>query len=386
LKEIDSQNEKLLDISFKEINRLADCGEIKTALKRVEALACRFPEHPRIIHSLGLLIYRNGDLKEGESLIRKALTLKPDYINAYYNLGWILHSSNRLEEAEEVLRKADSFAPNNPKQMSALAHVLVLREKYREALDLCNKVLAMDPARYEVYGDLGSINLALGASELAFSYYRKSLQRSGNFTTHSCLLFVLNLIPGVTQAEIFRESIAWDKRYTARLSRHSRGHFNNCNPSRKLRIGYVSGDFRQHPVGYHFRPVLEAHDKQAIEVFLYDTSTQPDSVTEYFAQQADHYRSIAFLPDDKAETIVRRDGIDILIDLSGHTANMRLTLFARRPAPVQVTWIGYFNTTGMMTMDYCLADLYRCGKISFEMAMMKASDPAELKQLLGKAS
>ncbi len=350
--EVDAQ----MELEFNAINGLADRGKLENAIERCESLHRQYSEHPRVIHALGLLKYRSGSLDEGEKLIRKALQLKPDYVDAHYNLGRILHLSMRNDEAEEIFRAGIALAPDDPKQLFSLATILTGQHHYREALDICQKVLEIKPSLPEVYGQIGNIKLSLGEVEDALEHFKKELKRSSNHTTHSCILFALNLIPGISQKDIYSESIAWGKQHTSWIGKSLRGYFNQPAPSRRLRIGYVSGDFRKHPVGYHIHLLLESYDKGNFEVYLYDTCPLKEQMTSELANLADHYRSIALMSDDKAEKIIRRDGIDILVDLSGHTGMHRLMLFARRPAPIQATWIGYFNTTGMETMDYFIGD------------------------------
>jgi predicted O-linked N-acetylglucosamine transferase (SPINDLY family) len=346
-----------LEIEFCEINRLTDRGELEKALDITENLYSKYPEHYRVIHALGLLKYRSGDLDNGEMLIRKALQLKPDYVDAHYNLGRILHLSLRNDEAEKIFRAGIALEPNDPKQLLSLASILSHQNQYREAMDICLKLLDSNPSRPELHGLIGNIKLSLGESKEALEYLKKEMKVNPNNCTHSCILFVLNLISGITQEEIYRESVSWEKLHASWLYKRSRGHFNFPDPERRLRIGYVSGDFRNHPVGYHIRLLLSSYNKSEVEVYLYDTCPLKETTTKELAALADHYRSISQTSDDKAEAIIRRDGIDILVDLSGHTGMHRLTLFARRPAPVQATWIGYFNTTGMEAIDYFIGDI-----------------------------
>jgi len=348
--------EEQLELEFGEINKLADHGKLEKALERCNSLYCKHPEHPRVIHAMGLLKYRSGDLDEGEKLIREALLLRPDFADAYYNLGRILHLSMRNDEAGEVFRAGLTLKPDDPKQMIALTSILINQRHYREALALCHKVQALKPRLPEVNGQIGTVRLALGETIEALSFFRKELHRSSNPAIHSCILFVLNALEGISQEEIYRETVAWAKRHVPPKYFKPRGHFNVPDLHRKLRVGYVSGDFRLHPVGFHIELLLASYDKSRFEVFLYDTCPATEKMTKNLADHADHYRSIALKSDEVAEGIIRADGIDILVDLAGHTGMHRLMLFARRPAPIQVTWIGYFNTTGVEAIDYFIGD------------------------------
>lgn len=344
-----------IEKEFKEINRLADRSDLMLARRRCEALYQLYPDHPRVMHGLGLLRYRTGEA-DGEELIRAAIRKRPDFAGAYQNLGRILFYRLRLDESEEQFRKALECDPDDCKTMAFLAFILATKERYREALDLCYQALAIDPALGQVYSTISGIMMAFGKTAEAIMYTQKALKCKKDFGGHSSLLFALNVMPEITQQEIYEESIAWGQMHTARFIRRAREHFNTIHSNRKIRIGYVSGDFRMHPVGYHLRPVLAAHDKQRFEIYLYNAFPRCDEMTEEFSKYADCYWDISLLPDEKVAEMIRRDGIDILVDLSGHTGYHRLMLFARRPAPVQVSWLGYFNTTGMEAIDYLLSD------------------------------
>ncbi len=351
---VDIEND--VDGAFEEINRLADRGELMKARRRCEQLLNRFPEHPRVLHGLGLMLYRTGDLEEGESLIRDSINKNPDFSDAYQNLGRILMYSLRIEEAETAYRKALELAPDDLTVMEALSLVLARLEKYDEALSICDRMLSCNPSCAAAYGNYGFVLMSLGKTREGVSLIKKSLALKENCSTSSALLFFQNLLPEYDQKSIFDASLKWGNTFAKRLFSKSRRHFNWPDPNRKLRIGYVSGDFRKHPVGYHLRPVLAAHDKSRFEIFLYNAFPNCDAITEEFSNYVDCYRDVSLKPDEKVESIIRKDGIDILVDLAGHTAFNRLLLFARKPAPVQLTWIGYFNTTGVKAIDYFIGD------------------------------
>lgn len=349
-------DEALIEKAFKEINRLADNGDLVVAKRRCETLFKQFPSHPRVMHGIGLLRYRTGDLEDGERLICAAIEMNPNFAGAYQNYGRILFSSLRLEDAEKQFRKALELEPENASIMELLAATLIHRQNYQEARIYCDKAIRLKPKFANVYGHYGSLMMAAGKPYEGIEYVRKALSLKRINTLHSSLLFLLNLVPTASQCDIYQESMRWGKIFTSRFAHAMRGHFNTPHPHRRLRIGYVSGDFRQHPVGYHLRPVLAAHDKDEFDIFLYNAFPNCDAITEEFAGYVDCYRDISLKPDEKVESLIRKDGIDILVDLAGHTGFNRLMLFARRPAPVQISWLGYFNTTGMAAMDYFISD------------------------------
>jgi predicted O-linked N-acetylglucosamine transferase (SPINDLY family) len=174
---------------------------------------------------------------------------------------------------------------------------------------------------------------------------------------HSNLLYTLHCHPGEEPASIFAEHVAWGRRYGDPLAGAIRPHGNERAPERRLRIGYVSPDFRSHVVGLFMLPILEAHDPAGFEVLCYGSGRAQDATTGRIRERA-AWRDIVGLGDAEAAELIRRDAVDLLVDLTGHTAGHRLLLFARKPAPVQVTYLGYPGTTGLAAMDYRITDAH----------------------------
>jgi predicted O-linked N-acetylglucosamine transferase (SPINDLY family) len=198
-----------------------------------------------------------------------------------------------------------------------------------------------------------------GRIEEAIAAYRRALEiRPGDQWAHSNMLIAMNSRPPSEHGGgLLAEHVEWARRHAAGLYPAGTARFgNDSSQGRRLRVGYVSPDFRRHSVAYFVQPILAGHDHQQFEVFCYASVRRPDEVTAALKSQADQWRDIAAMSDEQAAEMIRADRIDILVDLAGHTANHRLTLFARRAAPVQVTYLGYPNTTGLATMDYRLTD------------------------------
>ena len=174
----------------------------------------------------------------------------------------------------------------------------------------------------------------------------------------SARLCQLNYDPGLTSTQLFREHAAWAERFARPLSPAEAAHANSPEPARPLRVGYVSGDLRRHPVAFFVEPLLRCHDRSVIRPFCYSNCGERDDLNAHLRALVPDWRDIAELDDDAVAELIRADAIDILVDLSGHTARNRLLVFARKPAPVQVTAIGYVNTTGLAAMDYRLTDAW----------------------------
>ena len=160
----------------------------------------------------------------------------------------------------------------------------------------------------------------------------------------------------MSRTAIFEAHKAWGLSMASRVPRRNRPFANDRHPARRLKIGYVSADFREHPVGFFFESVAMSHDRAAVSVTLYSAVKVPDATTDCLRGAADQWRSVVGLSDEDAAKAIENDGIDILVDLAGHTAGNRLGIFAYRPAPVQATWIGYPDTTGLAAIDWRITD------------------------------
>jgi predicted O-linked N-acetylglucosamine transferase (SPINDLY family) len=178
--------------------------------------------------------------------------------------------------------------------------------------------------------------------------------RPSDARLHSALLFDLHYDPDLEPAELFEEHRAWADRHATFGTEPLSAHANSVSTDRCLRIGYISADFREHTRARFIRSFIENHDQSAYEVFCYCDVAKPDALTERFQQHADAWRTTIGMSDDELASLIRQDRIDILVDLTGHMSGNRLLVFARKPAPVQVCYPGYPDTTGLSTIDYCI--------------------------------
>ena len=328
----------------------------KDAYNLYMRLLSDYPDHPRALHAMGVVLHNLGESEDGIACIKRAISLKPDFADAFNNLGNIYNHISMFAEAESCFRHYVAMRPDSHVALNNLARVLLENGKREEALSVGFKAIDLSPDYVDGLITIGNILIASGEAVKAFEFTRQANRLAPrNANIHTNLLYTMNFIPGVRQEEIYKESLKWGRRHAdSKYSR--RPHFNAPNPDKKLRIGYVSGDFKLHPVGYHFKPVLEHHDHSRFEIYLYSTVNKSDTLTESLKKHSDHWRMVASLPDEQLEEMIRVDGIDILVDLSGHTAFNRLGLFALKPSPVQASWIGYCNTTGMKAIDYLISD------------------------------
>jgi predicted O-linked N-acetylglucosamine transferase (SPINDLY family) len=317
------------------------------------------PDQPDALHMLGLVALQTGNVTAAADLMHQALAHAPNNADCLTNYGEALRRAGRTEEAVDVLRKALELRPDYCEAHNNCGLALMEMGRLADAVRCYERALEINPGYYLAHYNLGRALMDHGRLTEAISRLRKSLQINPQFTdAHTSLLLALNFHPDYSPKDIFQEHLAWAKRFAKPLKPLIRPHTNDPDPKRRLRIGYVSPDFRKHAVSFNFEPILAAHDHSQFEIFCYASVTRPDEVTRRLQGKADYWHDIVRLNDDAACNLIREHKIDILVDLAGHTANNRLLVFARKPAPVQATYIGYFNTTGLRTMDYRITDVH----------------------------
>lgn len=308
-------------------------------------------------NDLGIALYQLGRLDEAEACIRRALGLNPDFAVAHSNLGNVLQGLGRFKEAVACYRRALALRPDLAAALSNLGAAFQQLGLLDDALACYRQTLALTPTDSAVLANLGTALRDLGKLDEATAAYRRAyaIDRDDS-DAHSECLFCLNYAPDLPAETIFAEYRRWNEAHARPLAPATARHDNDRSPERRLRIGYVSPDFRSHPVRHFIEPVLARHDKSMVEVFAYAQVAREDEFTARFKSQVDHWRpTVGLSGEDMAEKI-RADRIDILVDLAGHTADHRLLVFARKPVPVQVSWLGYGYTTGLEAIDYFLAD------------------------------
>lgn len=317
----------------------------------------REPLRGDIHYNLGNVFREKGALDEAGRCYRKALDLDSENADAYVNLGIILKQKGEIEDAVLCYQKAIALTPDNADAYINLSIAFKEQGKLTEAISACRKALQIEPAGTFALINMGNALLYQGRHPEAQRCYREALAIDGNLPlAYSNLLCSMLYHTSRTQDSIFTEHRNFAERFEVPLFpvnplfRHPRIH------RRKLKIGYLSPDFRQHSVAYFLEPVLVAHDREKFELFCYANVPSPDEVTKRLQGYADTWQNIPGMSDEEAAELIRRDGIDILVDLAGHTSGNRILVFARKPAPVQVSWLGYPATTGLSSIDYKLVD------------------------------
>jgi predicted O-linked N-acetylglucosamine transferase (SPINDLY family) len=328
--------------------------EAEACLRRVLQLN---PELAGAHNNLGNLLANMGRLDEAEACFQRALELESGYAQAHSNLGLVYWKAGRLDEAEASLRRALRLNPALAETHNNLGNVLRERGVLDEAVASYQRSLDCRPDYAEAYNNLGISLREQGRLIDALASYRRAIDLDPTFAAaHSNLLYALIFSPDHDSRSILEEHRLWSRCHAQPVGATIQPHTNNRNPGRRLRVGYVSPDFREHAESFFTIPLLSAHDHQNFQVFCYADVNRPDGITARIRSCADVWRETVGLNDEQLARLVREDRIDILVDLTMHMGQNRLLVFARKPAPVQVCWLAYQGTTGLATIDYRLTD------------------------------
>ena len=314
------------------------------------------PDEPVALHLLGSLAFHAGNLPLAEQLIRRSTQVAPDVAQRHSDLGAVLLAMGRYNEAAAALAEALHRDPDLADASSNLSGLLAEAGRLEEAVALARRAVELNASHADAWHNIGNALVRQGRAEEAIVAYRRAVELKPDAAQfHSNLLLALHYLPEFDSAAMLEEHRAYGRRFQPSPEQFPR-HRNRRDPNRRLRIGYVSPDFRQHSVGYFIEAALEKHDRKAFEVFCYSDVTEADAMTRRMQAKVPNWRQIARATDAAVEQAIRRDQIDILVDLSGHAGHNRLPVFARKPAPVQVSYLGYPDTTGLGAMDYRLTD------------------------------
>jgi protein O-GlcNAc transferase len=343
-----------------------ELGSVSSALGRPEkaihhyevALRLR-PDMPVTYNDLGNALLRLGKTGEAVAGYQRALRLKPDYAEAHNNLGNALKIMGSLDEAVACYRRALQLQPEYANAHNNLGNALMAQGRLDEAVASYRRALQCKPESAYALSNLGNALARQGNVDEAVACYRRSLELQPDFAgAHNNLLLLLNYRAGITTSELAEAHAGYERQHAAPLRRAWRPHENSLDPDRRLRLGFLSAELRRHPVGYFTVPVIENLDRNQAEFICYNGCPAPDDVTARFRSAAAGWRNVVGWGEERLAEHVRADRIDVLFDLSGHTSNNWLLVFARKPAPIQVTWCGYSGTTGLAAIDYILADRY----------------------------
>ncbi|HVT90505.1 MAG TPA: tetratricopeptide repeat protein [Tepidisphaeraceae bacterium] len=302
------------------------------------------------------------DLHQYDSAIlhlRQLIVAQPNLGTAYNYLGIALFETNQFEESLAMFAKSVMLNPQDPKNHSNRARALYKCEKHDQAIQAARKAIQADPNFHEAYLYLGNALQAIGQVPEALAAYRQGLAMKPDWTEiASNLLYSMSFDPKLDSKAMLREHILWSADHAEPLKRSIQPFANDRNPDRRLKIGYLSPYFREHCQALFTVPLIAHHNHEQFEIYCYSDVDKPDLTTRRLQQEADVWRECAGISDASLADAIRKDQIDILVDLTMHMGEARLLLFARKPAPIQIAWLAYPGTTGIGAMDYRLTDPY----------------------------
>jgi protein O-GlcNAc transferase len=333
-------------------------GRWPAAAGRYGLVLRKQPRNVDALHMLALLRYRQGMHVEARRLVRKAMKLMPASAITWSNLGVTLGLMRRTREAITCHRRALQMVPRYRKAHFNLARVLTTAKKYEEAIDCYRSAVRLWPDYAEAHHALGNLLWEQRRVDEALVSYQRAIESRPNYAAaHRSMLFRINYL-ALGSATVGRAHKWWAACCCPPVETLHLHFSNNPDPERRIRIGYVSGDFRRHSVACFLEPLLTAHDHCMIEVLCYNFAPpeHEDATTERLKRCADQWILIKKLNAADAATRIRRDCVDILVDLGGHTSGGWLEVFALKPAPIQLSWLGYPNTTGLATINYRITD------------------------------
>jgi protein O-GlcNAc transferase len=313
--------------------------------------------NPLFYINLGYAFKGLGKLDEAVACYQRALVLNPNSVEAYNNLGNVLSELGKLDEAIKCYQRVLVLNPNYVETHNNLGIVFKKMGKLDEAMVCYQRALALKPHFAEVHNNLGEALKDRGMIDKAIEHYRSTLEINPTLVTvYSNFLLALNYAPDYDMATIFLEHKKFNEQYTVPLLASIQSHFNNRDSRKKLKIGYISADFYEHSLSFFMEPVLAQHSHEQFEIFCYYNNIKTDKVTQRLQQYADHWINCIGMSDEELAEKIRQAPIDILVDLMGYTSDNRILLYAHKPAPIQVAYLGYPSTTGLATMDYKITD------------------------------
>ncbi len=336
---------------------LRAAGQLDQAIAVLSRALQLDPRDPTIHRNYAILLATVGRVNDAIPHFQAVVDLKPDAAESYYNLGTAFVSTNRFPEAVKVLQRAVLLDPDRADAHCNLGAAYRGLWQFEPAITHYRRALELRPDYPDALYNLGAVYHSLNDLPATLDCYRKVLDLRPDFhVARSSLLLCMHYLAPLDPPAIYRQSQEFDRQHVQPLRSQIQPHPNDRSPGRRLRIGYVSPDFCHHSVAYFLEPILEHHDRTQFEIVCYSSTIKPDAITRRLHLHVEQWRQVPNVPDDRLAQLIRQDQIDILVDLSGHTSHNRMLTFARKPAPVQVTYLGYPDTTGVSTIDYRLTD------------------------------
>jgi predicted O-linked N-acetylglucosamine transferase (SPINDLY family) len=310
-------------------------------------------------NNLGHAYWSLGQYDRAIPAYRHAIDARPGYAEAYNNLGRTLADHRHFADALSAYRHAIELKPDFPEVHNNLGNLLRDQGRLDQAITAYRHALALRPAYAEAQNNLGAALTSQGRLEEALDVYRRALAfNPGHAGIHSNVLLAIQFAPSLDRDVLQKEFQCWNEKFSARFKHSCTSISIDCPQKHRLRVGYVSPDFRDHVIGRNLLPLFRHHDTQNFEIYCYSAVARPDHLTAEFQRHAAGWRPIADLTDEAVAATIQEDQIDILVDLTQHLFANRLPVFCQRPAPVQVSFAGYPESTGLDAIRYRISDRY----------------------------
>lgn len=325
----------------------ADLMEKIFSLRSHEKLFCEFNK----------FLCKAGRSGKSASFFRDFIVTHPDNFSAWYYLGLACLDQGNMEAAHQAFVRAINLRPSDPELLFHLALAEERSFDYYSAIEHLHTVIELAPKAENYCNHIASMLKGVGKADEAVHFYLKTMELSAcNLAYFSNYLMNFLCTTSYSPEFIFSEHRRYAEKCCNEIGVAYTKFNNDPNRDRRLKIGYLSCDFYRHPVAFFIEPIITLHNREVLDVYIYSNVEKPDEVTEQFKQRPSKWRDIYGKSNEEVCSTIVDDGIDILVDLNGHTKQNRLPVFAKKPAPVQVTWLGYANTTGLPTIDYRLTD------------------------------
>ena len=370
---------------------LSELGKLDQALTYFNKAIELNPLEIHAYNNKGNIFQKKGDMLSAVDAYEKALKIDPNYVEGYSNLGNALRECGQIKKAEIILLKALELSPNYANAHNNLALVYSDMDNYEKAMESFNSAIQINPMLIDPYSNIAGLYIKKGKLDKAIYFSKRAISLASNYAqpynnlgvafsrqcnidesinnfkkaikikpdyyiAYSNYLFTLNYDHRLTSEQIFNEHSKYGNLFNN--LQNNPYYLNNKDYDRPLNIGYVSPDFYQHSVAFFVEAILKNHNKDQFKVFCYADNTNIDSLSTKLRKMSYKWIVTCGINDDQLYNKIRSDKIDILVDLTGHTANNRLLVFARKAAPIQITYLGYPNTTGLKAIQYRITDEY----------------------------
>jgi predicted O-linked N-acetylglucosamine transferase (SPINDLY family) len=344
-------------------NLLRERGRLDEAIELFHRAIQDKPDSAVIHLNLAAACMEKGLIDEAVAAYRRAAELWPDSAETWIRLGVALQSQGRTEETMTACGRVPEVKLDRPEACNDIGRAPREKGQLDEAVAAYRRAIEISADLPDAWSNLGIVLRDQGRLEGAISAFRRALQlRPNRADLQSDIILTLLLCPDVGSGSIAAEERRWNEQFGHPSRTGVQQWVTDCDPNRRLRIGYVSPDFREHVVGRNLRPLFQHHDRENFEIVCYSGVLRPDGVTEEFRKAADLWRDVSGVDDDAMCEQIRKDRIDVLVDLSQHSAENRLPVFARKPAPVQVSFAGYPESTGVEAIGYRISDRWMEGE------------------------